>query len=118
VSCATTVPVEDCVGLSPTTTCGPGQLEAHWKETTFGNELMTAYLNSGPNPLSVMSIRSFEDLDYSVNTAAADTYTIAMGSFSAASGMASSPTTSRDWERPLPVVPRTLPTIPNQAGGP
>jgi hypothetical protein len=117
VTCATSVPVEDCVGLSPTTTCGQGQLEVHWKETTFRNELMTAYLNSGSNPLSAMSIRSFEDLDYSVNTAAADGYTIAIGSFSAATAMASSPTRSRDWERPLPVAPRVVPTALNRGGG-
>jgi hypothetical protein len=116
VTCATSVPVEDCVGLSPTMTCGAGQLESHWKETTFGNELMTAYLNSGSNPLSAMSIRSFEDLDYVVNTAAADGYTIAIGSFSAATSMASSPTPSRNWERPLPIAPRIPPAVLNRTG--
>lgn len=72
---------------------------------------MTPYLNSGTNPLSVMTVRSFEDLNYTVNTAAADGYTIAVGSFSAAAGMSSSPTRSRNWERPLPVAPRSLPTV-------
>ncbi len=117
MTCATSVPVEDCVGLSPTTPCGQGQVEVHWKETTFRTELMTAYLNSGSNPLSAMSIRSFEDLDYTVNTAAADSYTIAIGSFSAATSMASSPTLTRDWERPLPVAPRVVPTVFNRGGG-
>ncbi|MEX2109355.1 MAG: leishmanolysin-related zinc metalloendopeptidase [Gemmatimonadaceae bacterium] len=117
VSCATSVPIEDCVGLSPTTTCGAGTKELHWKETTFGNELMTGYLSAGGMPLSVMSIRSFEDLDYSVNTAAADGYTIAIGSLSAATGMASSPTATRDWERPLPVAPRVVPTALNRGDG-
>jgi len=111
VSCAASVPVEDCVGLNPSTTCGAGQLEAHWKETTFRTELMTAYLNNGTNALSVMTIRSFEDLNYTVNTAAADAYTIAIGNLSAAGDMSSSPTRSRNWERPLPVAPRSLPTV-------
>ncbi len=110
-TCASSVPVENCRDLPLTVECGEGQLEAHWKESTFGRELMTPYLNSGTNPLSVMSVRSFEDLNYTVNTAAADAYTIFVGSFSAATGMSSSPTRSRNWERPLPVAPRSLPTV-------
>lgn len=60
------VPVEN--------TGGPGTADAHWRESVFGNELMTGYLNSGVNPLSVVSIASMGDLGYVVNYGAADPY--------------------------------------------
>jgi hypothetical protein len=65
--CATSVPVEGSQGSE-------GTVNSHWRESTFGNELMTGFLNSGTNPLSVMSIRSLEDLGYTVNSAVADAY--------------------------------------------
>jgi hypothetical protein len=60
------VPVEN--------TGGPGTADAHWRESVFGNELMTGYLNGGANPLSVVSIASMGDLGYVVNYGAADPY--------------------------------------------
>jgi hypothetical protein len=36
------------------------------------NELMTGFLNSGPNPLSAVTIESMADLGYTVNVGAAD----------------------------------------------
>lgn len=66
-TCATSVPVEGSQGSE-------GTVNSHWRESTFGNELMTGFLNSGTNPLSVMSIRSLEDLGYTVNPAVADAY--------------------------------------------
>ncbi len=65
--CATSVPVEGSQGAE-------GTINSHWRESTFGNELMTGFINSGTNPLSVMSIRSLEDLGYTVNPAVADPY--------------------------------------------
>ena len=65
--CATSVPVEGSQGSE-------GTINSHWRESTFGNELMTGFVNSGTNPLSVMSIRSLEDLGYTVNPAVADKY--------------------------------------------
>jgi hypothetical protein len=117
-TCATSVPVEDCVGLPSSNSCGPGQRDVHWKETTFGRELMTAYLSGGvANPLSVMSIRSFEDLGYTVNTAAADTYTMAaFSALRAADDLSSSPTASRHWERPLPFAPRPFRAVRGASG--
>jgi Leishmanolysin len=61
------VPVEN--------TGGSGTAGGHWRETTFKNELMTGYLNSGYNPLSRLSIGSLQDMGYSVNYAAAQSYT-------------------------------------------
>ena len=61
------VPVEDTGSFG--TKCG------HWREETFSNELMTGYLNSGmPNPLSRITAGSLEDLGYTVNYSATDTY--------------------------------------------
>ncbi|MGL4610315.1 MAG: leishmanolysin-related zinc metalloendopeptidase [Trueperaceae bacterium] len=62
------VPVEN--------TGGEGTRDAHWRETTFNNELMTGYLNDGSNPLSRVTIASLADLGYSVNLNAADTYAL------------------------------------------
>jgi hypothetical protein len=81
-----TMGVNACIGLGGSTICptsvpvensgGPGTADGHWRETTFGNELMTGFINAGVNPLSAMSIQSLGDLGYVVNQAAADPYTI------------------------------------------
>jgi hypothetical protein len=102
VTCATSVPVEN--------TGGVGTADSHWRESVFKNELMTGYLNSGTNPLSVMTIRSIGDLGYTINAAAADPYTLPAGTAIRASFQAAPPT-SGEWERPLPHAPRTLPTL-------
>jgi hypothetical protein len=63
------VPVEN--------TGGSGTRDSHWRETTFGRELMTGFYNSGVlNPLSRVTIGSLEDLGYQVNYNAADAYSI------------------------------------------
>lgn len=108
--CTSSVPVEDCEGLPEVFGCGDGQREGHWKETRFTRELMTPYLSTIANPLSVMTIRSLADLGYSVNPAAADPYTVPAPSFSLPGG--ASPaliSSSPSWERALPVAPRTVP---------
>jgi len=70
------VPVENCANAPYTySTCGAGTANGHWRETVFGNELMTGYINSGTNPLSVLSIAADQDLGYTVNYDAADPYT-------------------------------------------
>jgi len=67
--CAASVPVENCSNC-------PGTSDSHWRESTFGNELMTGFVNTAPNPYSSMSIQSLADLGYVVNPAAADPYGI------------------------------------------
>ena len=54
---------------------GAGTAFAHWDDETFGNELMTGFLESGLNPLSVITIGAFDDMGYTVDYAAADPYT-------------------------------------------
>lgn len=42
---------------------GSGTAYGHWDEATFGNELMTGYIN-GANYISAMTVASLEDLGY------------------------------------------------------
>lgn len=70
---STGVPVEN--------TGGSGTRNAHWRETTFGNELMTGWLNGGTNPLSRITVASLADLGYTVNLSKADLYSRPGGRF-------------------------------------
>src|SRR5207237_8476308 len=38
---------------------GAGTAGSHWGETTFGNELMTGYINDGPNYFNAMRTALF-----------------------------------------------------------
>jgi hypothetical protein len=67
------VPVENCGPASPAT-CGAGNVNGHWREPTFAEELMTGFLSSGTNPLSRLSAAAMEDLGYGVNYAGSDSY--------------------------------------------
>jgi hypothetical protein len=53
-----------------------GTRDGHWRETTFGNELMTGYISAAGNPMSALTIASLNDLGYGVNSSAAATYTL------------------------------------------
>ena len=63
------VPVEN-----NTTIYGRGGLDGHWRESVFGNENMTPSIDRGVNPVSMLTIESFADLGYQVNTNAAESY--------------------------------------------
>lgn len=67
-TCATSVPVENN-GV-------PGTADAHWREYTFGSELMTGYVNSGGMQLSAITVGSLADIGYVVNPFAADPYRV------------------------------------------
>jgi hypothetical protein len=66
------VPVENSQG-------GAGTRDSHWRESVFRNELMTGFVNRGSNPMSIVTIRSLEDLGYAVNGDAADMFLLASG---------------------------------------
>jgi hypothetical protein len=104
ITCSNSVPVEGSQG-------GDGTLNGHWRESTFVNELMTGFINSGTNPLSAMTIRSLEDLGYTVDVAAADPYGIPGGSLRASGDVVAASVTSGAWERPILLSPRALPTL-------
>lgn len=57
-------------------TGGEGTENAHWRESTFGNELMTGEAAPGLNPLSIMTIKSLQDLGYIVNEDMAEVYNV------------------------------------------
>lgn len=46
---------------------GAGTRDGHWRESIFGNEVMTGFLNRGLNPISRLTLASLQDLGYSVN---------------------------------------------------
>jgi hypothetical protein len=55
---------------------GTGTRDGHWRESVFGNELMTGWVNGGTNPLSEMTIASLIDMGYGADTGAASSYTL------------------------------------------
>ena len=65
------VPVEGCGG--------GGTVNGHWRESSFGDEMMTGYISApggGRNPLSALTIASMADMGYSVDMAQAEAFTI------------------------------------------
>lgn len=66
---ADSIPVEN--------TGGSGTADAHWRETTLDNELMTGFINGGrPNPLSAITVGSLEDMGYVVDFNEAESYSL------------------------------------------
>jgi hypothetical protein len=105
-TCASSVPVEN--------TGGGGTANSHWRESTFGAELMTGFANNSAMPLSVMTVRSIGDLGYTVNSAAADPYQIFAGNLQASGTRI---VLSGAWERALPMPPQVIPRRRNQPRG-
>ncbi|HJP60661.1 MAG TPA: leishmanolysin-related zinc metalloendopeptidase [Gemmatimonadaceae bacterium] len=103
-SCLNSVPVESAGGS--------GTANSHWRETTFGAELMTGFVNAPPMPLSIMTVKSMADLGYTVNNSAADPYQIFAGSLQAGGNRIIG---SGVWEQALPTPPRVIPSRGNQA---
>jgi hypothetical protein len=60
------VPVEN--------TGGPGTRDGHWRDTIFGNELMTGFVGDAGNPLSRMTVASLADMGYRVDMEHAEDY--------------------------------------------
>ena len=55
---------------------GAGTINSHWRDEIFDPEVMTGFLSDGVNPLSAISVRSLEDLGYTVNAGGADPFTL------------------------------------------
>ena len=71
--------VQTCASAVPVQNVGDGgERNSHWRDQVFGTELMTASWKASPR-LSVMTIRSLEDLGYVVNPLAADRFEIPFG---------------------------------------
>ncbi len=56
-------------------TGGAGTADSHWRDSVFGNEIMTGYVNA-TNRLSKITIGSFQDIGYSVDYSAADAFSL------------------------------------------
>ncbi len=67
VTTASGVPVEN--------TGGSGTADAHWRESVFASELMTGLVSPSTMPISRVTVGSLADIGYTVNMAAADTFT-------------------------------------------
>ena len=93
MTCATSVPVENNLL--------PGTSDSHWRESTFGNELMTGYVNTGGMPFSAMTIGSLSDIGYQVNLLAADPYRLPSAG-GATGTLIPGRSTTDDWEKRLP----------------
>jgi hypothetical protein len=64
----TGVPVEN--------TGGAGTREGHWRESRFGDELMSGFIAAAGNPLSRLTVASLGDLGYVVDLDAAEPYSL------------------------------------------
>lgn len=53
---------------------GAGSAGAHWRESELRNELMSPSINPGVNPISRLTIASLQDLGYTVNLDAAESF--------------------------------------------
>ena len=63
-------------GVPVENTGGPEFANDHWRESVFGEELMTAVLTSTTPPLSLVTIESLADIGYGVDLTQADEYTL------------------------------------------
>lgn len=55
---------------------GPGTADSHWRDTLFGNEMMTGYIAKKGNPISRLTAAALSDMGYTVDLAAAEAYSI------------------------------------------
>jgi hypothetical protein len=55
---------------------GAGTVNSHWRDAVFDPEIMTGFLNAGPNPLSAVTIASLTDLGYTVDVNQADPFSL------------------------------------------
>jgi hypothetical protein len=93
------VPVEN--------TGGEGTADGHWRESVMDAELMTGFVDPGrPNPLSVVSIASLEDMGYVVSLDAAEAFSVSSAAAAATSGTAALRLGDDIWRGPVYGVDR------------
>lgn len=75
---------------------GAGVWNGHWRDFVLCNELMTAFVDLGKNPLSIVTLASMADLGYEgVDTGGADEFTVPENCSSSDAGGARRPDASR-----------------------
>jgi Leishmanolysin len=65
---------------------GPGTIDSHWRESIFGTELMTGFIDVGANPLSAISVAALADQGYTVDVAGADPFNLSLSGLRLAPG--------------------------------
>jgi len=55
---------------------GPGTRDSHWRESVFGNELMTGVIAEAGNPISRVTVGMLQDLGFVVNLNNAEPYAL------------------------------------------
>jgi len=92
------VPVEN--------TGGSGTRDSHWRESVFGEELMTGYLGAAgvPKLLSVVTVASMGDEGYQVNYAGADAFALSFAALRAQAGGQAVPLVDDILRLPIGVV--------------
>lgn len=73
-------------GVPVETVGGSGTAGSHWRESVYGNEVMTGFSDFGPNPLSAVTIASFADMFYAVDLGEADAFSLSGAALKAAGG--------------------------------
>ena len=74
-------------GVPVENTGATGTRDGHWRESVFGSELMTGWIDAVSNPLSAMTIASLQDLGYGASLTVASSYTLGSLSRSAVNGI-------------------------------
>ncbi len=64
-----------------------GTVDGHWRESVFGDELMTPFLAIGTDYLSAITIQSLADIGYTVNLEEADRFILPERSSASASAV-------------------------------
>jgi hypothetical protein len=88
---------------------GEGTADGHWRDSIFGNELMTGFVGDSGNPLSRVTVASLEDMGYEVDMDAAEEFTLP-GLLELAEGGVLAPRAVRaSLGVMLPIIPIILP---------
>jgi hypothetical protein len=63
------------VGVPLENTGGNGTRDGHWRESVFGDELMTGFIGR-VNPLSILTVQTMADFGYVVDVSRVETYAL------------------------------------------
>lgn len=83
-------------------------VDQHWRESVFGNELMSSYVRDSVNPLSRLTVASLEDLGYGVSYAGAEKYALPKAGFQAPALMPNPPDYSVRATKPTVLPPEAI----------
>ena len=100
IACSSFVPVEG-------TPEPPGTRDAHWRENTFNQEMMTGYLDP-TSPISGITIGGLKDLGFTVDDTKADAFTMPPAGFLPSPSFGNAALRRDDWEQVIRPVGRLV----------